>query len=315
MQRQFAGRHIDAALLHVPAGDNFRLARLDVFHCDGDAVEQPFTFRGQRHAAVVANEQRTAQLALQRLDGARQVRLAVEQQLRRMRNAAISGDIIKNPIIIIADVHLAAPRCLLQSDFDILYMQINIHNEERIFMSRSRGRRYDAEPKLNLKKVTAVIIAILVIIMFVIGIKELLNDKEIIKEKTFATAYYTIYENGKWGVMDTKQNIVVEPNYDEMIVIPDNSKPIFICTLNTINKNKIINSSFQVTREEISFSNLPSSFDGYKILQITDLHSMEFGKNNADLISAINKLSPDVIFVTGDMFSSSEFKNSDDFSM
>ena len=88
-----------------------------------------------------------------------------------------------------------------------------------------------------------------------------------------------------------------------------------ICTLNTINKNKIINSSFQVTREEISFSNLPSSFDGYKILQITDLHSMEFGKNNADLISAINKLSPDVIFVTGDMFSSSEFKNSDDFSM
>ena len=100
-------------------------------------------------------------------------------------------------------------------------------------MSRSRGRRYDAEPKLNLKKVTAVIIAILVIIMFVIGIKELLNDKEIIKEKTFAIAYYTIYENGKWGVMDTKQNIVVEPSYDEMIVIPDNSKPIFICTLNT----------------------------------------------------------------------------------
>lgn len=85
-----------------------------------------------------------------------------------------------------------------------------------------------------------------------------------------------------------------------------------IYTLNTVNKNKIINSSFQVAREEISFSKLPSNFDGYKILQITDLHSIEFGKNNANLISAIDKLSPDVIFVTGDMFSATEFKSSDD---
>ena len=34
----------------------------------------------------------------------------------------------------------------------------------------SRGRRYDNEPKLNIKKVISVVIAILVIAMFVIGI-------------------------------------------------------------------------------------------------------------------------------------------------
>ena len=99
-------------------------------------------------------------------------------------------------------------------------------------MSRSRGRRYDSEPKLNIKKVIAVIIAILVIVMFVIGIKELLKGNDDVKEKTFVTAYYTIYENGKWGVINTNQKIIIEPSYDEMIIIPDNSKPIFVCTVN-----------------------------------------------------------------------------------
>lgn len=43
----------------------------------------------------------------------------------------------------------------------------------------SRGKRYDTEPKLNMKKVFAVIIAIAVIIMFIFIIKKLLvKDKE-----------------------------------------------------------------------------------------------------------------------------------------
>ena len=41
----------------------------------------------------------------------------------------------------------------------------------------SRGKRYDGEQKLNIKKVFAVLIAILVIIMFVLGIQKLF-DKE-----------------------------------------------------------------------------------------------------------------------------------------
>lgn len=97
----------------------------------------------------------------------------------------------------------------------------------------SRGKRYDTEPKLNIKKVIAVIIAILVIIMFVVGIKELLSDKKNTKEKTFPIGYYTIYENGKWGVIDTNQKIIIEPTYEDMIVIPNNTKPIFICTINS----------------------------------------------------------------------------------
>ena len=41
----------------------------------------------------------------------------------------------------------------------------------------SKGRRYDSEGKLNMKKVAAVIIAIAVVIMFVVGLKKLLNTE------------------------------------------------------------------------------------------------------------------------------------------
>ena len=100
-------------------------------------------------------------------------------------------------------------------------------------MSSNRGRRYDSEPKLNIKKVISVIVAFFVIIMFFVGIKQLFKDKADTKTKTFATGYYTIYENGKWGVIDTKQNIIINPSYDEMIIVPDNTKPLFIATVNT----------------------------------------------------------------------------------
>ena len=86
----------------------------------------------------------------------------------------------------------------------------------------SRGKRYNKR-KLNMKKVFAVIIAIIVIAMFFIGMKELLKGSPKTNEKTFALAYYTLYENEKWGVIDTRGNIVIKPEYEEMIVIPDNT--------------------------------------------------------------------------------------------
>ena len=92
-----------------------------------------------------------------------------------------------------------------------------------------RARRYnDDEKKLNVKKVAAVVIAILVIIMFFVGIKEILKDKPNTNEKVFASAYYTIFENDKWGVIDTKGDIIIEPTYSNMIIIPDNTKAVFL---------------------------------------------------------------------------------------
>ena len=44
-------------------------------------------------------------------------------------------------------------------------------------MRRNRGRRFDDEPKLNMKKVVATLVALLVIIMVIASIVMALNKK------------------------------------------------------------------------------------------------------------------------------------------
>lgn len=110
----------------------------------------------------------------------------------------------------------------------------------------SRGKRYDGEQKLNMKKVFAVIIAFAVIIMFIIGINKLFTGESHTEEKTVALEYFPIYTSGKWGVIDSRGNTIITPEYDEYIVIPDSTKPIFICTYDVnydddTYKTKVIN--------------------------------------------------------------------------
>ena len=97
-------------------------------------------------------------------------------------------------------------------------------------MDDSRGRRFDYEPKLNIRKVFASIVAIIVTIMVIVSIVKLLNkDKENSSTMIIPTKYFTIFESGKYGVIDGKGNIIIKPIYDEMIIIPNNSKDLFIC--------------------------------------------------------------------------------------
>lgn len=111
----------------------------------------------------------------------------------------------------------------------------------------SKGRRYDKEQKLNIKKVIAVIMAIAVIIMFVIGIKTLLTQEDNYQEKAVIASYYPVYTNEKWGVIDQTGKIIIEPIYDEMITIPSIKNDLFICVYdvdyeNDTYKTKVIDS-------------------------------------------------------------------------
>lgn len=91
----------------------------------------------------------------------------------------------------------------------------------------SKGKRYE-EPKLNLKKVFAVILAIIVIIMFVFIIKGILTkDKE--QVKITSKDYVVVFENNKWGVIDSNGNYVIDPSYEEMITIPNSKNDVFLC--------------------------------------------------------------------------------------
>ena len=104
-------------------------------------------------------------------------------------------------------------------------------------MSRSRGRRYDNEPKLNIKKVIATIIAIVVFIMFVLSLKNLLTKEEKPKEVVNVETYFSSMQDGKWGVINNKGDNVIPLDYNEMVIIPSKTKDIFICQTDTNYEN------------------------------------------------------------------------------
>lgn len=59
-----------------------------------------------------------------------------------------------------------------------------------------------------------------------------------------------------------------------------------------------------VSKYEVASSKVPKAFDGFKILQLSDLHNRRFNKNNKKIVKIIEKQKPDIIVMTGDMVSS-----------
>ena len=57
----------------------------------------------------------------------------------------------------------------------------------------------------------------------------------------------------------------------------------------------------QLTRYSLSFANLPESFEGCRIIHISDLHGMSFGRDNRRLAELIREERPDIIAFTGDI--------------
>ena len=93
----------------------------------------------------------------------------------------------------------------------------------------SRGRRYSRESKLNMKKVFAVIIAICVIIVTIIMLKKVLTKAKNTKSVD-AINYFALYQEQKWGILGSNGEIVINPMYQEMPIVVDSSKDVFLCT-------------------------------------------------------------------------------------
>lgn len=130
-----------------------------------------------------------------------------------------------------------------------------------------RGRRYDDGAKLNLKKVFAVAVGFLLIIALIIGITQLLNkDTKSIAGKIENMYYYTIYDNGKWGVINSYGEIVVKATYDEMIIIPDEAQDLFICTYDVnysdgTYKTKVINAKGKEIIKDYDITEAIANYD------------------------------------------------------
>ena len=109
----------------------------------------------------------------------------------------------------------------------------------------SRGKRYNGEAKLNMKKVLAVVVALLVIVMFVFVIYKLVTNGK--GERMTNNYYFTSFQDNKYGVINNKGQEVIAPSYQEYIVIPNNRTDIFLCTYdvdysNNTYKTKALNS-------------------------------------------------------------------------
>lgn len=112
----------------------------------------------------------------------------------------------------------------------------------------SKGKRYDGDVKLNKKKVAATIIAIIVVIMVIVSLRNLFNNDARVNEMTVPISYFTVYDNEKYGVINNNGDFVLNPEYDEMIIIPDQSRDLFICTYdvdyaNETYSTRVVNSS------------------------------------------------------------------------
>ena len=149
-------------------------------------------------------------------------------------------------------------------------------------MGIEKGRRFDEEPQLNIKKVIATIMALIVIIMVVISVISLFKTKEKVIDEKYE--YFSLHIDNKWGVINNKGEIVIEPKYDEMIIIPDRTKDVFIYNDNVNYENdtyqtKIINSK----EEEIlkGYDNI-EPLDNFTSIEDVwyEKNSLKFKKDN-----------------------------------
>lgn len=149
----------------------------------------------------------------------------------------------------------------------------------------SRGRRYDGEPKLNIKKVIAVLILLIVIAMCIILIIKFATPDEKAETKVVTNSYITIYSGEKWGVINSKGETIIDPKYDNMIVIPDPTKPIFIYQENVDLENEKYDSKAIDDKSNLLFT----SYDKIEALQNIDNNNLLTYDANALKVSKNGK--------------------------
>lgn len=83
-------------------------------------------------------------------------------------------------------------------------------------------------------------------------------------------------------------------------------KGFFVCFILFLIYFVYSNWQINVTTYEIHSDEIPTSFKGFKIAQVSDLHNRDFGEGSNRLIKKIHAQNPDIVVLTGDMVSSKD---------
>ena len=64
------------------------------------------------------------------------------------------------------------------------------------------------------------------------------------------------------------------------------------------------NFAVELNTYSVTSNRLPQAFDGFRIAQVSDLHNVQMGQGNEDLLDMLRDAKPDIIAITGDLIDS-----------
>lgn len=79
---------------------------------------------------------------------------------------------------------------------------------------------------------------------------------------------------------------------------------VVLCLIGALLCNIYQNRHIRVTEYEVAMAELPAEFDGFKIVQLTDLHSLQDDKMRSQVVAKTMSCEPDLILITGDLVDS-----------
>ena len=64
------------------------------------------------------------------------------------------------------------------------------------------------------------------------------------------------------------------------------------------------NKALEINEHKVMNNQIPESFSGFRIAQVSDLHNAEFGNRNENIRGRLSQCDPDIIVLTGDLIDS-----------
>ena len=92
-------------------------------------------------------------------------------------------------------------------------------------------------------------------------------------------------------------------------------KIVVILLACTVAFNIILNKNIFIKKYKIQSEKIPENFSNYKIIQITDVHSIRSEIQLEKIINKVKKQNPNLIFVTGDLIDSDYYSNQNNLYM